>query len=817
MLSRSLSVPATDAGRPPTTGLMPPQRRSIDGSDGAGPSTPLVPPVQLVWQHKLWRTKGRCDAELRRLVEEMAAATHVDAEAAGQIAKLERILREALESDVDAFISCCQRLTSQLNGARRDLPDGHVARAYATRALHSLAAATRAFSQVGASREGLLDSRRRSLADVAAALRSSAVEALDRDNLARRHSFSLGEAAEHLMQLKEARHSSPADGRSSPVASQAQASHDADLDLDAGGPVALAEAPEPSVSPTQRRRSLVKRAKHWWDKVKASISSSPRGSPRGSAEGAQGLGGGGGAAAEQLPILAGRAAELAALVGHELLNHSVVERGALIRMHGVLTAFAHSKDVVGVLHARLDDSLRDCVKYGACSDRVQAACEQLLRDMGGLARAGAAGSSGELAPGAAAGSKDEGSGRGRRRRWHRIGVDDFEVVKQISGGAYARVLLARRRGTDDLYALKAMRKRDVVRKNMVEHVHKERDALARSEDNPHVVTFHHSFTSRSCLFLVFEYAPGGDLYSLLKNMGCLDEGVARTYAAELTLALEYCHERGIVHRDVKPENLLISASGRLKLADFGLSVVSVGGEGPDEHGRERESCAGTPDYLAPELILGTEDGPEADWWALGVVVFELVTGVSPFRADTVEATVERVLDRALTWPVELSAAARALLEALLQPSPAERLGHGGAGEVMAHPFFADTRWADVRAQRSEVGFEPSVANPTDTSYFAPRPQVEWDSADLLGRVGGASPEGGQRRVSLARYDSLGSSDDGSSVSGSTLSPMGGSLFSQFSFKNTALTSSLLDSLDTSALNARGWNGLTGSGEEKGAQ
>ncbi|KAI9162147.1 hypothetical protein LWI28_024304 [Acer negundo] len=242
----------------------------------------------------------------------------------------------------------------------------------------------------------------------------------------------------------------------------------------------------------------------------------------------------------------------------------------------------------------------------------------------------------------------------------RTSIEDFEIMKPISQGAFGRVFLARKRATGDLFAIKVLKKADTIRKNAVESILAERNILI-SVRNPFVVRFFYSFTCRENLYLVMEYLNGGDLYSLLKNLGCLDEDMARIYIAEVVLALEYLHSMNVIHRDLKPDNLLIGRDGHIKLTDFGLSKVglihstddlsgpslgSAGFLGDDEpkpaesikrEKRQKHSVAGTPDYLAPEILLGMGHGATADWWSVGVILYELLVGIPPFNAKTPQA------------------------------------------------------------------------------------------------------------------------------------------------------------------------------------
>ncbi|XP_028756617.1 probable serine/threonine protein kinase IREH1 isoform X1 [Neltuma alba] len=336
----------------------------------------------------------------------------------------------------------------------------------------------------------------------------------------------------------------------------------------------------------------------------------------------------------------------------------------------------------------------------------------------------------------------------------RTTIDDFEIMKPISRGAFGRVFLAKKRTTGDLFAIKVLRKADMIRKNAVESILAERDILITVR-NPFVVRFFYSFTCSENLYLVMEYLNGGDLYSLLRNLGCLDEEVARVYIAEVVLALEYLHSLRIVHRDLKPDNLLIAHDGHIKLTDFGLSKVGLinstddlsgpavsgtsllGEDEPQlstsEHQRERRkkrSAVGTPDYLAPEILLGTGHGYTADWWSVGIILFELLVGIPPFNAEHPQTIFDNILNRKIPWPhvpEEMSSEAQDLIDRLLTEDPSQRLGAGGASEVKQHVFFKDINWDTLARQKA--AFVPASESALDTSYFTSR--YSWSTPDGL--------------------------------------------------------------------------------------
>ncbi|XP_020589505.1 probable serine/threonine protein kinase IRE isoform X2 [Phalaenopsis equestris] len=334
----------------------------------------------------------------------------------------------------------------------------------------------------------------------------------------------------------------------------------------------------------------------------------------------------------------------------------------------------------------------------------------------------------------------------------RTSIEDFEIIKPISRGAFGRVFLAKKRVTGDLFAIKVLKKADMIRKNAVESILAERNILI-SARNPFVVRFYYSFTSRENLYLVMEYLNGGDLYSLLRNLGCLSEDMARLYIAEVVLALEYLHSLNVIHRDLKPDNLLIARDGHIKLTDFGLSKVGLINStddlsGPDvssavifdqapipsalraekREQRRKQSAVGTPDYLAPEILLGMPHGPNADWWSVGVILFEMLVGIPPFNAEHPQKIFDNIMNRDISWPQipqEMSHEAYDLINKLLIQNPLQRVGATGAGEVKAHPFFKDINW-DMLA-RQKAAFIPSTQDDEDTSYFESR--HAWNSDD----------------------------------------------------------------------------------------
>eukprot|EP01117_Protostelium_nocturnum_P007674 TRINITY_DN2755_c0_g1_i2.p1 TRINITY_DN2755_c0_g1~~TRINITY_DN2755_c0_g1_i2.p1 ORF type:complete len:1006 (+),score=271.24 TRINITY_DN2755_c0_g1_i2:746-3763(+) len=326
-------------------------------------------------------------------------------------------------------------------------------------------------------------------------------------------------------------------------------------------------------------------------------------------------------------------------------------------------------------------------------------------------------------------------------------LDDFQILKPISRGAFGKVFLAQKKKTGDLYAIKVLNKDDLRKKNQIQHIRAERDILAQTQ-NHFLVKFYYSFQTRQNLYMVMEYLSGGDLYSLLLKFGIFDEDMAQQYVAEVVLALEYLHANKIIHRDIKPDNLLLGHDGHIKLSDFGLSKYALYDNFLTEENfdltssmndlylspapsppaspninkkipiqNRRYSLVGTPDYLAPEIILGkTNHDYAVDWWALGVVLYEFLVGIPPFNDETPALVFEHILNRDIpSVEDEISPESWDLINRLLEFNPEERLGANGADEVKMHPFFANVQWETL--YESEAIWVPELMDNQDTSCF----------------------------------------------------------------------------------------------------
>ncbi|TFJ98001.1 leucine-rich repeat-containing protein 4B [Platysternon megacephalum] len=334
--------------------------------------------------------------------------------------------------------------------------------------------------------------------------------------------------------------------------------------------------------------------------------------------------------------------------------------------------------------------------------------------------------------------------------------DDFEILKVIGRGAFSEVAVVKMKRTSQVYAMKIMNKWDMLKRGEVSCFREERDVLVNG-DKRWITQLHFAFQDENYLYLVMEYYVGGDLLTLLSKFGDrIPLDMARFYLAEMVMAIDSIHRLGYVHRDIKPDNILLARWGHIRLGDF-ASCPKLRGGGPGgqrdpampwalQHQRQgggvrngaphllnpllppRQICSsvavGTPDYLSPEILQAVEDGShsygtECDWWSLGVFAYEMFFGHTPFFADSIVETYGKIIHFKEHFRFPLSAPevpddARALIQGLLCPRET-RLGRNGVRDFREHPFFAGVDWEGLWAFTPP--FAPEFANATDTSNF----------------------------------------------------------------------------------------------------
>jgi len=260
--------------------------------------------------------------------------------------------------------------------------------------------------------------------------------------------------------------------------------------------------------------------------------------------------------------------------------------------------------------------------------------------------------------------------------------------------------------------MKVLRKEAIIERNQVAHTKAENSILQRIH-HPFIVTLRYAFQTEGKLYIILDYINGGELFFHLKKEGRFSEERVRLYVAEIALAIQHLHSLNIVYRDLKPENILLTSSGHICITDFGLSKELTMVNSVSDDGKTHTFC-GTPEYLAPEILNGTGHGREVDWWSLGTLMFEMLTGLPPFYSQNINVMYHKILNSELKFPAYVNPEARQLLEGLLQRDIQRRWK---ADQIQMCSFFAGMSWQDVYALRVDAPFKPRVKGETDTSQF----------------------------------------------------------------------------------------------------
>lgn len=290
--------------------------------------------------------------------------------------------------------------------------------------------------------------------------------------------------------------------------------------------------------------------------------------------------------------------------------------------------------------------------------------------------------------------------------------DDFELLTVIGKGSFGKVMQVRKKDDGKIYAMKVLRKETIVARKQVAHTKAEKNILMKIQ-HPFIVNLNYAFQTKDKLYMILDYINGGELFFHLKKEGRFSESRVKLYAAEIVCALSHLHSLDIVYRDLKPENILLDAEGHICITDFGLSKKL------EADGGTHTFC-GTPEYLAPEVLKGHGHGIAVDWWSLGTLLYEMLTGLPPFYAQNVNVMYQKILSGELRFPNFISEEAKSLLEGLLTRDPALRLGSKGGDEVKSHPWFGDIQWDKLIRKEIEPQFKPKVKSIDDTSQIDPQ-------------------------------------------------------------------------------------------------
>uniref|UniRef100_A0A8C7DUD6 non-specific serine/threonine protein kinase n=1 Tax=Oncorhynchus kisutch TaxID=8019 RepID=A0A8C7DUD6_ONCKI len=358
----------------------------------------------------------------------------------------------------------------------------------------------------------------------------------------------------------------------------------------------------------------------------------------------------------------------------------------------------------------------------------------------------------------------------------RLGLDDFESLKVIGRGAFGEVRLVQKKDTGHIYAMKILRKADMLEKEQVGHIRAERDILVQA-DSLWVVKMFYSFQDKINLYLLMEFLPGGDMMTLLMKKDTLSEEETQFYVAETVLAIDSIHQMGFIHRDIKPDNVLLDSKGHVKLSDFGLCTGlkkahrtefyrnlnhSISNDFTSQYMNSKRkaetwkrnrrqlafSTVGTPDYIAPEVFMQTGYNKLCDWWSLGVIMYEMLIGYPPFCSETPQETYKKVMNwkETLVFPPEVPISERAkdlILRFCCEGD--HRIGATGVEEIKRNLFFEGVDYDHIRERPAAIPIE--IKSIDDTSNFD-----EFPESDILSPTAAAAPTKSPAAAAAAEAD-----------------------------------------------------------------
>ncbi|XP_022106098.1 protein kinase C iota type-like isoform X1 [Acanthaster planci] len=333
-----------------------------------------------------------------------------------------------------------------------------------------------------------------------------------------------------------------------------------------------------------------------------------------------------------------------------------------------------------------------------------------------------------------------------------VSLDHFSMLRVIGRGSYAKVLLVEQKSTQRVYAMKVIKKELVTDDEDIDWVQTEKHVFETASNHPFLVGLHSCFQTPSRLFFVIEFVSGGDLMFHMQRQRRLPEEHARFYSAEISLALNFLHERGVIYRDLKLDNVLLDSDGHIKLTDYGMCKEGL------RPGDTTSTFCGTPNYIAPEILRGEDYDYSVDWWALGVLMFEMLAGRSPFDIvgsaehpdqNTEDYLFQVILEKPIRIPRALSVKAASVLKGFLNKNPIERLAchpQTGFSDVTSHPFFKTIDWERLGSRQVTPPYKPRLESERDLEHFDPQfteepVQLTPDDQRMVSRIDQSEFEG----------------------------------------------------------------------------
>lgn len=299
---------------------------------------------------------------------------------------------------------------------------------------------------------------------------------------------------------------------------------------------------------------------------------------------------------------------------------------------------------------------------------------------------------------------------------------DFHKVKLLGKGSFGKVFLVKNIRTNKIYAMKSLNKEAIRMKKQIVHTKTEREILEKM-DHPFIVKLKFAFQDEHRLYMITKFLQGGELFFHLRKNGKFSEERTKFYACQIILALEYLHRNKVIYRDLKPENVLLDSKGNIKITDFGLSKIFNHNRNSVLYNTTKAyTICGTPNYLAPEVLLKQGYDKSVDWWSLGALIYEMLVGVSPFKCEKVSEKLDlEIYLKPIDFPKVVSEQAKSLITGLLVKDPSRRLGSGNrdACSIKEHVFFENVNWDSVYHKKIAPPFFPDLKGDLDLVYFDP--------------------------------------------------------------------------------------------------
>ena len=305
-----------------------------------------------------------------------------------------------------------------------------------------------------------------------------------------------------------------------------------------------------------------------------------------------------------------------------------------------------------------------------------------------------------------------------------INISDYEKLETVGLGSFGRVRLVRNKNTNKVYVMKILKKVEIIRLKQIDHIYSEYNILSFL-NHPFIIQLMGiNFDDPKYLYFLLEYVPGGELFTLLRKKQMFPLEQAKFYIAHIITIFEYIHSKNIIYRDLKPENILITKKGYLKLTDFGFAKVI--------EGRTYTLC-GTPEYLAPEIILNKGHGKPVDWWTMGILLYEMLVGIDPFSDDDPMSIYQKIVKGKIHFPKDIDKDAKSLIKHLLNSDTTKRFGclKNGVKDIAKHKFFEKFNWRNFVYQKMKAPYFPQIKSKFDTYNFLKYPdsEKECDSLD----------------------------------------------------------------------------------------